>query len=110
MLHPTKETSLVSSILPQERRTIPRFNIARPMLACPFGSEYKEEVHTTSNTSRDGLYFETRSQHYRVGMPISVIEGYTPGHRYCAPSFGRVVRIDELTDGNRGIAVEILMR
>jgi hypothetical protein len=106
----TTETSLVSSILQQERRANPRLSISRPLLACPFGPEYKEEVQTSSNTSRDGLYFETRSQHYRVGMPISVIEGYAPETRYHSPSFGKVVRIDRLEDGSFGIAVHILMR
>jgi hypothetical protein len=110
MIATTTENSLVSSILQQERRATLRLPLARPVLACPFGPEYKEEVRTTSNTSRDGLYFETQSKHYRVGMPVSVIEGYAPDHRYSSPSFGRVVRIDRLKDGSSGIAVEILMR
>jgi hypothetical protein len=110
MIATTTENSLVSSILQQERRANPRWSLAKPVLACPFGPEYKEEVPTTSNTSRDGLYFETRSQHYRVGMPVSVLEGYAPHHRYGSPSFGKVVRIDRLKDGTSGIAVQILMR
>jgi hypothetical protein len=105
------ETNMVSSILMQdERRATPRYRVNRPVLACPFGPEYKEEVHTISNTSRDGIYFETRSQHYRVGMPISVSAPYTSPHRSDSPSFGKVVRIDRLADGTLGIAVHILLR
>jgi hypothetical protein len=106
----TTETSLVSTILRQERRTNSRFPVAQPVLTCTFGPEYKEEVQVTSNTSSNGLYFETASQHYRVGMLTSVLVGYTPGTRYSSPSFGRVVRIDRLENGNCGIAVQILMR
>lgn len=103
-------TSLVSSIVAQERRAAPRSSLAKPMLACLLGPECREEVQTASNTSPNGLYFRTTSQHYRVGMPINVIADYTPGHNYSSPSFGRVVRIDQLKDGQLGIAVEVLMR
>jgi hypothetical protein len=104
------EKSLVSTIVQKERRSSPRLALACPVLACPFGPEFKEEVRTLSNTSADGLYFETHSAHYREGMPISVIVGYGKETRYNAPSFGRVVRVDKLDDGNFGIAVQILMR
>jgi hypothetical protein len=103
------ERSLIAAMLETERRTSRRENIPRQLLACPFGPEYREEVQTTSNSSRDGLYFTTRSSHYRVGMPVSVIVGYAPAARCDAPSFGKVIRIDRLKDG-LGIAVRILMR
>jgi hypothetical protein len=110
MIATATETSLVSTILEQERRDTPRLGIAKRVLACPVGPEYKEEVQTTSNISRNGLYFETRSKHYRVGMPISVVEHYSPETRYNSPSFGKVVRVDDLADGSSGVAVQILMR
>jgi hypothetical protein len=110
MIATTTEKSLVSTVLQQERRTNPRLSIAKPLLACTFGPEYKEEVQTTSNTSGNGLYFETPSPHYYVGMLISVLVGYAPGTRYHSPSFGRVARIDRLPEGNFGVAVRILMR
>ena len=110
MIATTTETSLVSSILQQERRASPRFRMAKPLLACPFGPEYKEEVQATCNTSENGVYFESRSTHYRVGMPISVSAPCTSQTRQHSPSFGKVVRIDRLEDGRLGIAVQILMR
>jgi hypothetical protein len=110
MIATATETNLVSSILQQERRSSTRFRVAKPLLACPFGPEYTEEVQTTSNTSREGVYFETRSRHYRVGMPISVSAPYTSQGRHRSPSFGKVVRIDEREDGTLGVAVQILMR
>jgi len=110
MIATLTDTSLVSSIVPQERRASRRSVLEKAVLACPFGPEYKEAVQTISNMSRDGLYFETRSSHYRVGMPICIVEGYTPQTRYNSPSFGKVIRVDRLQDGGSGVAVQILMR
>ena len=105
------EISLVGSLLSHdERRASQRFPNDGPVLARSLGDEYNEEVHTLSNRSRDGVYFETRSAHYRVGMPISVSAACDTPQRWCATAFGKVVRIDQLADGNFGIAVRILMR
>jgi len=104
------EKSLVAALVPQERRANRRVNLAMPLLARPFDPEYKEEVQTTSNTSRDGLYFRTQSKHYAVGMRVSVILGYGPDNRYNAPAYGQIVRIDRLKEGGSGIAVQIQMR
>jgi len=110
MASSTMETSLVTSVMQQERRANPRVKIARPLLARPLGPEYTEEVQTTSNTSRNGVYFRTRSSHYYVGMSVSVILGYAPNDPCNSKSFGQVVRIDRLKDGAFGIAVQIQMR
>ena len=111
MTSPNTETSLVASIAQQERRANPRVNMARPLrLARPLGPEIKEEVQSTSNTSRNGLYFRTRSGHYCVGMRVSVMVGYALNNRGNITSFGQVVRIDRLKDGAFGIAVQIQMR
>src|SRR5258708_846830 len=104
------QTSLVSSLMPQERRGNQRTDMALPVLARSLDPAYKEEVQITSNTSRNGLYFKTRSKHYSVGMCVSVIMGYAPNHRVNSEAFGQVVRVDRLEDGSFGIAIEILMR
>jgi hypothetical protein len=105
------QNSIVSSFLPHdERRSSHRFGSGEPVLTCLFGREYNEEVQTLSNRSRDGLYFETHSAHYRVGMPISVSAASDSPHCWDSPAFGKVVRINSLADGNFGIAVRILMR
>jgi hypothetical protein len=107
----TMEMTVVSSLLPREElRSSPRFRTSEPVMTHFLGDEYKEEVHTLSNRSREGVYFETRSTHYRVGMPISVSTSCDSPQRWSAPSFGKVVRIDRLADGHLGIAVRILMR
>jgi hypothetical protein len=105
------EMTMVSSLLSREElRSSPRLRTNEPAMTHFLGDEYKEEVHTLSNRSRDGIYFETRSTHYRIGMPISVSTVCDSAHRWSAPAFGKVVRIDRLTAGNMGIAVRIVMR
>ena len=110
MEEPTTETVVIVPVAEQEHRTSRRVKISRPLLARPSDPEYKEEVQTTLNTSRDGLYFRTRSKHYYVGMRVSVILGYAPTDRCISTSFGEVVRIDRLKDGSFGIAVQIQVR
>jgi hypothetical protein len=105
----TTETAFITQS-GQEHRASRRVKVSRPLLVRPSDPKYREEVQVTLNTSRDGLYFRTRLKHYHVGMPVSVILGYTPNDRCNSTSFGRVVRIDRLEDGSFGIAVQIELR
>src|SRR3989442_13690508 len=66
---PTAASAAVTSLRGGERRRQLRLKFSRPGRV---GSEAKyghvEEVRTTLNVSRDGLYFTTSLEHYRVGM------------------------------------------
>jgi len=110
MKKPTTETAFIAPVAKQEHRASRRVKISRPLLARPSDPKYKEEVQTSLNTSRDGLYFRTRANHYYVGMRVSVILGYAPTDRCNSTSYGEVVRIDRLKDGSFGIAVQIQLR
>jgi PilZ domain-containing protein len=110
MKKPTTETAVIAPVVKPEHRSSRRVKISRPLLARPSDPKYKEEVQTTLNTSRDGLYFRTQLKHYYVGMRVSVILGYEPNDRCNSASFGEVVRIDRLNDGSFGIAVQIRVR
>ena len=111
MKKPTTETVVIAPIAESEHRASRRIKISRPLLAPSLRSENKEEeVQTTLNTSRDGLYFRTRAKHYYVGMRVSVILGYARTDCCNSTSFGEVVRIDRLKDGSFGIAVQIQVR
>ena len=92
-----------------ERRSSHRFRRGEQVLVCLFGREYDEEIHTLANRSRDGIYFETCSSQYRVGMPISVTPASELPPGWGSPSFGKIVRINQLADSGWGIAVKILM-
>jgi hypothetical protein len=107
-----EQTTFYGAIAPaaqKDRRGDRRAKISRLALVRPWDPRYKEELDTTLNTSRDGLYLTTRVNHYYVGMRLSVT---MYGHNDpCNPwSLGEVVRTDRLQDGSFGIAVRIVMR
>lgn len=106
------EKAVKEAVAEKERRRSRRAKISRPMLASPSDPKYKhkEEVQTSVNTSRDGLYFTTRAGHYHVGMHLNITLGYTPNDPCNSPSLGEIVRIDRLEDGRFGIAVKINLR
>jgi hypothetical protein len=68
-----------------------------------------EETSTTKNVSRDGVYFLTQRDSYYMGMRVFVTLPYhSPvnplNHEYLA----QVARVDELENGQRGVAVRLL--
>ena len=69
-----------------------------------------DDVARTLNASRSGIYFAARRGAYHQDMRLFVTYPFstTPG-TLNQEFMGRVVRIDELADGRRGIAVELLM-
>ena len=69
-----------------------------------------DEILPTLNTSRDSVYFVSKNASYVEGMRVFITYPYsdTPGSLN-RESLGRVVRIEELGQGRRGIAVEVLM-
>jgi len=110
MKKPTTEMVVIAPVAEKERRASRRVKLSRPLLSRPSDPKYKEEVQTTLNTSRDGLYFTTRANHYHVGMRLSVTLGYAANDPCNSQSFGDVIRIDRLKDGSFGIAVQIRVR
>ena len=69
-----------------------------------------DEILPTLNSSRDSIYFASKNEFYTEGMRVFVTYPYSdkPGSLN-RESLGKVVRIDDLGHGRRGIAVEILM-
>jgi len=69
-----------------------------------------DEILPTLNTSRDSVYFASKNEFYKEGMRLFVTYPYSDGPGSInRESLGKVVRIDDLGHGRRGIAVEILM-
>jgi hypothetical protein len=106
----TTQKAAIRAVAERERRGARRVKISRPMLARPSDRRYNEEVQSSVNASRDGLYFTTRANHYHVRMRLGVTLGYAPNDPCNSESFGEVVRIDRLKDGRFGIAVQIKLR
>jgi hypothetical protein len=104
------ERAVVSPLSPKELRRNRRVKISKPVRVRPWDPKYREEVPTTLNTSRDGLYFTTSAEHYYVGMRVRVTFPYAALDPCNCEYSGEVVRIDRLEDGRLGIAVRILLR
>jgi hypothetical protein len=91
----------------KERRSEPRAQSARPVYlesADPRGEQF-EEVRTTRDLSRWGLYFLTEKSSYWAGMQVHVI-----------PAFGcfnleyeaEVVRVEQLGADEFGVAIRLI--
>jgi len=93
----------------KECRTSPREILSEPVRIRPSDPQFTEEICTTANVSRGGLYFTTPTRHYFVGMNVVVTLNFgldDPRHR---EQIGDVVRVDPLADDMVGVAIRILM-
>ena len=62
------------------------------------------------NTTRDSVYFASKNSSYMEGMRVFITFPYSdaPGSLN-RESLGQVLRVDDLGQGRRGIAIKILM-
>src|ERR1700746_1485285 len=104
------ETGVIAMLTAaKECRLTPRETLSEPVLVRPCDPLYPEEICTTANVSRSGLYFGTSTQHYVGGMTVVVTLNCGPDDPIHRERIGDVVRIDELDEDKWGIAVRILM-
>jgi hypothetical protein len=68
-----------------------------------FDEAHTEETATVVDISREGMYFTVRSDHYRMGLEMSV---KIPSLGF--EGLGRVVRIEDLPNGYFGIGCLVL--
>jgi hypothetical protein len=92
-----------------ERRHEPRENISESVLICPCDPEYAEEVCTTLNVSRTGLYFATTTDHYYPGMNVIVTFDSRSANPMPQQYIGDVIRLERLEDSKWGVAIRILV-
>jgi hypothetical protein len=95
----------------EDRRRTERVAVSMPVHVCSSDGEIDkvEEVSTTLNASRDGLYFSSDIQTYKPGMSLVVTFPFSHAPERNVYFFGKVVRIDQLPKGRFGIAVELVM-
>jgi hypothetical protein len=93
----------------KEQRQAPRENLSEAVLICPCDPEFPEEVCTTLNVSRNGLYFATSSGHYFPGMNVIVTLNYRPDDPTQREYIGDIVRLERLEACKWGVAIRILM-
>ncbi len=89
-----------------------RINIGEPVRLIPSipRGEFLEEIGTTSNVSREGFFFLTKCEHYQEGMNVRVTLPYhSPRDRRDRDYLAQVVRVELLDDGQRGVAVQLLL-
>lgn len=95
----------------QDRRRSRRIRIGQPVRIRPSDpkDKYFEDTNTTRNVSREGIYFVTRIGTYYEGMRLFVV---VPHHKPKEPQdreyLGQVVRVDVLSEAERGVAVQFL--
>jgi hypothetical protein len=93
----------------KECRLTPRETLSEPVLVRPCDPLYPEEICTTANVSRSGLYFFSTTKHYFVGMTVLVTLNFRPDDPIHREQIGDVVRIDVLDEDKWGVAIRILM-
>jgi hypothetical protein len=93
----------------KESRLTPRENLSEPIRVRPCDSQYPQEICTSVNVSRNGLYLVTATEHYFVGMNVIVSLNFGPEDPLHRDQIGDVVRVEKLEDGKWGVAIRILM-
>ncbi len=96
-----------------ERRGKGRAKLAQKVRVRPSEPQGKEfdEVVDTLNVCRTGIYFASDRDAYHTDMRLFVTYPYATGPGAINQEYiGRVVRIDSLPDGRRGIAVHLQMK
>jgi CheY-like chemotaxis protein len=93
---------------PQDRRQKRRALISAPIRVRTVVAEStgNQEVATTFDVSRSGILFHTQLDCYSRGMQVAVVFPYSKSPKAVHnEQKGRVVRITELGDGLRGVAI-----
>lgn len=93
----------------KECRLTPREALSEPVLVRPCDALFPEEVCTTLNVSRSGVYFVTPTRHYSVGMNVLVTLNFGPDDPSHREQIGDVVRVEPLGTDRWGVAIRILM-
>ena len=95
-----------------EQRRSRRAKIARPVRVRPSDpkDDHFDDMPTSVNASKEGIYFLTRNAKYYAGMRVFVTFPYTSAHDPMSCEYvARVVRVENLPNSNKfGVAVELL--
>jgi CheY-like chemotaxis protein len=93
---------------PQDRRVRRRAMISAPIRVRTVESESSgsQEIATTFDVSRSGILFHTQLDCYSRGMHVAVVFPFSKSPKAIhTEQKGRVVRVTELGDGLRGVAI-----
>jgi hypothetical protein len=93
-----------------ENRINPRAKIARKLRVRPSDGyeDNFEEIATSVNVSKRGVYFHSDLQGYRVGLRLFVTYPFTAMDDPMAMEWiAEVVRVESLPDNKRGVAIHL---
>lgn len=96
---------------PAKRRSR-RLKVASRVRVRPSDPNMKhfEDLPTTINASREGIFFSTRQEAYYPGMRLFVTYPFDMPHDPLnAEYIGEVTRVERLEDGKLGVAVQLTM-
>lgn len=96
---------------PPERRRRARLKLSHVVRVRPTEAHLDfDDILPTMNTTRNSVYFASKNEAYMEGMRVFITFPYSdaPGSLN-RESLGKIVRVDDLGRGRRGIAIEILM-
>lgn len=96
---------------PPDRRRRARLKLPQVVRVRPSDAHFDfDEILPTVNATRDSVYFASKNTAYMEGMRVFITFPYcdAPGSLN-RESLGQVLRVDDLGQGRRGIAIQILM-
>jgi PilZ domain len=94
-----------------EQRRSRRAKIAKPLRVRPSDprDEHFEDLPTSINASKEGIYFHTRRPNYYKGMRLFVTFPFTSNDPMNCEYVAEVVRVENLPNGRFGIALHLKM-
>jgi hypothetical protein len=95
-----------------DKRRSRRAKIARTLRVRPSEpkDDHFEDLPTSVNASKQGIYFQTRRDAYYAGMRVFVTFPYNSAHDPMNCEYvAQVVRVEKLPNGRFGVAVDLLM-
>jgi hypothetical protein len=110
----SNEKPVLTAPQPQysEARRSRRAKIAKPVRVRPSEprDEHFEDLPTSVNASREGIYFISRKSSYYKGMRVFVTFPFSSAHDPMNCEYvAEVVRVEELPKGRFGVAVHLKM-
>ena len=91
-----------------EKRLSPRAKISRMLRIRRSDEGHFEEMPVSTNVSKHGIYFHTHLPNYHKGMRLFITYPFTFANDPLKSEYlAEVVRIDDLPDGKRGIAIHL---
>lgn len=96
----------------QERRKSRRAPIRKPLRVRPSDprDDHFEDLPTSVNASRNGVYFLTQCENYYKGMRMFITYPYGgPTDPMNCEYLAEVVRVDKVPGGKIGVALHLLM-